>query len=278
MNYCKNVGIVFTLLLCSCQPPAKKDEVIVTNPEPAQAEKKPEFPFEVKKVRIPHKRKTIQDSLIDAITYVKDTLLIKQLIERGADVTKRDEYQFYPLYWAQEEYRRPEDSVVINYLLKVGAIDHNALLAPIFELCEQGNLDSIRFLVNKGLDINARMIWYDPPEEDASCYCYKTLISASVKSGNLELVQFLSNSGSQINFDRNGVQPLAVALQERQYSIADYLIQKGAVRERSFALDEPYYNFGKNDTVYIDYLLRKKFAYDSYAGELESPLELAAHN
>lgn len=278
MNYYKNVGIVFILLLCGCQPPAKKEEFIEANPEPTIAEKNSELPAEVKKIRTAHKRNTVQDSLLDAITYVKDTLLIKQLIERGADVNKRDEHQFYPLFWAQDEYRTPEDSVMINYLLKMGAIDHNASLAPIFKLCEQGNLDSIKILVNQGLDVNARIIWYDPPEEDASCYCFTTPISASVKSGNLELVKFLMNNGAQINLDRDGVQPLSVALQERQYLIADHLILNGAVKEHTFALDAPYYNYGVNDTVYLDYLLKHNFPYSSYYGELQSPLALAAHD
>lgn len=277
------VQLVLIILLCQGCRQSEKSELttdstgilLPTNPS---LESNADADY-VKK--LPYKRNSVQDSLIDAIRYLKDTALIKILVKRGADVNKKDEHLFYPLYWAQYEYqnryREPRDSGVINTLLELGAVDHNAQLSILFDLCKRGNLDSVRLLIVQGLDVNARIIWYDPEEEDAECYCYETPISASVRSGNLALVQFLLDRGAQINLDMNGVQPLAVALKERQYAIASLLIENKAEKKYTFALGEPFYRYGAEDTVYLDYLIRNHFSYEPFYG-VESPLQKAASN
>lgn len=267
------IHAIVMFLLLACEPRTREQ---LYQPTEAATQPTPEGTTAVNR-RKPRKQDTVQDSLLDAIRYVKDTALIAALVKRGADVNQRDENLFYPLYWSQydQQYQVKKDAAIINFLLTLGAIDYNARLDPFFQACENGNLDSVKLLLRQRSDINSKKIWYDPPEEDASCNCFETPLAASVRSGNLQLVKFLLDNGAEINTSPDGVQPLAVALQKRMYKIADLLIERGAEKKSTFAIEYPFYFFEPEDTVYLDYLVSNGFEYQRWYAS-DSPLKNAA--
>ena len=271
--------LIASLLYVSCEPPRRNVSETDASKEAAPDTTRPQEKTpdaNTYKRRIP-KRNSIQDSLIDAVNY-GDTALITLLVKRGADVNARDEHLFFPLYWAQydQQYKQREDidSTVIKMLLALGAMDYNAKLSGLFNASRNGNLDSVKMLINQG-NVNARRVWYDPAEEDGSCNCYETPVSAAAASGNPKLVQFLIEHGAEINFDADGLPPLAVALRKQDYAIADLLMQRGAKKESTFAIDEAsFYAYHDYDTAYLDYLIKNQIPYASFDGP--SPLRTAA--
>jgi ankyrin repeat protein len=272
---------IASLLYVSCEPARRNAETTVSKDTAINVSNTSEQTASTSsyKRKLPN-RNTVQDSLIDAVTY-EDTAMIIALVKRGADVNARDKNLFYPLYWAQYEYQyeyaEHKDSSTINTLLKLGAIDYNAKLTNLFNASRNGNLDSVKLLISEGSDVNARRIWYDPPQEDASCYCFETPISAAAGSGNTKLVQYLLDHGAEINFDQNGRTPMAVALQAQDYAMADLLMQHDAAKIPTFAIDEAsFYSYHEGDTVYIDYLINNMFPYASF--DDYSPLRNAASN
>jgi ankyrin repeat protein len=270
------------ITLCTCCQRHEKSEPGSLAKDSVEETSTPPTPGPVQNARAPHKTNSVQDSLLDAITWVGDSALISALVSRGADVNLRDNNMFYPLYWAQYAYHdsyypHKKDSSVIKTLIRHGAIDYNAQLFNLFAACRNGNLDSVKALIDNGMDVNAKRVWYDPPEEDASCNCYETPIVAAVQSGNMELVNFLLERGAQINPDKNGAQPVAVALQKENYAMSDLLIRKGAAKHFTFALDYPFYYYAPSDTVYLDYLIANHFPYETFY-DYESPLQIAVRN
>lgn len=273
--------LIASLLYVSCEPPRRNVEKDVSKDTAVNVSRPAEQTTSVNsyKRKLP-KRNSIQDSLIDAVTY-EDTAMIIALVKRGADVNARDKNLFYPLYWAQYEYLYEyavhKDSSTINTLLKLGAIDYNAKLTNLFKASRNGNLDSVKLLISEGSDVNARRIWYDPAEEDASCYCFETPISVAAGSGNTKLVQYLIDHGAEIDFNENGRTPMSVALQGKDYAMADLLMHRDAAKIPTFAVDEAsFYSYHEGDTVYIDYLINSLFPYASF--DDYSPLRNAASN
>lgn len=210
--------------------------------------------------------------LISAVQF-SDTSALRSLIRGGADINQRDSNGFYPLYWAQVD----DKTFIIDELESLGAIDYNKEAEVFFRNCENGNLDSVKILLENGFDVNSRKVSFWFGEEGVGEYhCYETGLARAVKSGNLDLVDFLINSGATISFDSLGVQPLLVALKNRKYNIADLLLKNGANKRTIFVFDESYYSYLKGDTAYFNYLIKNEFPYVN--NDTDSPLLLAVQD
>jgi ankyrin repeat protein len=166
--------------------------------------------------------------------------------------------------------------LAINLLLKYEARDYNQELSAFFSYCEKGDIDSVKIILDRGVDINSKIIWFDPDEQDPSCDCYKTAITFAIKSGNYDLVDYMINHGAEINFDDQGVQPIFIALEEKQYKIAELLVSNGANKNASFVSSGGYYDFINGDSVYLAYLIKNNYPYGDYYGH--TPLTEAANN
>lgn len=197
---------------------------------------------------------------LDKAIFDVDTAKIIELAKKGVNLNQRDSKGLYPLYKAKKTiYYNPENSFLTRTLIELGAKDLNDSLTVFFALCEKGNYDSVKFLINNGYNVNSKRFWYDPEEEDEGCDCYETPISTAVKSGNIELVKLLIINGAKINFDEEGVHPLSIAIQYKQYQIAELLLKYGADKNSFFILDNNYYDYAQEDTVLIDFLVKNNF-------------------
>lgn len=217
-------------------------------------------------------KKKLQEQLEELIYNRAADSLIERVIYAGADVSYKDENGFYPLYWAN--YYQNRASRIPKLLIKHGARDYNAELKELFDCCQNGNIAKLKELVADGADINAKRVWFDPEEMDETCNCYETPIIYAIKSGSIDLVSYLIGQGALLNFNDQGVQPIFVAMQERQYSIAELLIENGAKKCAKFALSGGYYEFVGNDTIYLNYIIEKEYPYSEYYGK--SPITKAA--
>lgn len=74
----------------------------------------------------------------------------------------------------------------------------------------EGNLDGVKFWVNKGADVNYR----------------GNLLSVGVESGNMNLIRYLVECGAKIN--GNDGQALSIAVEMNRLDIVSYLVTSGA--------------------------------------------------
>jgi len=93
-----------------------------------------------------------------------DINTVKNLIDKGADVNVRDEYQYTPLHKASEG----GYTETVKLLIDKGA-DVNAKgrwnLTPLHYAVREGHADIAVFLVDKGADVNAKeeFFWLRSP-------------------------------------------------------------------------------------------------------------------
>ncbi|NLK93134.1 MAG: hypothetical protein GX273_08405 [Bacteroidales bacterium] len=217
------------------------------------------------------KEANYQDSLIKAIKWNKDTVLIENYVKKGAEVNKRDETGIYPLYWAQ--YYSYEE--VIKKLVNLGAIDFNKEVEDFLKYCKEGKIDSIKLLINNGFDINSYRVFYEESNEGGGCgcTCIETGLYNASKMQNIDLVRFLIDRGANVYLPDEALQPLEPAIKKRNFELAKLLINNGASKnvtvcefDYDFAIYGPsYYNaLNKADTVLLNFLLDNNFPYPDY--------------
>ena len=85
---------------------------------------------------------------------------------------------------------------------------------------DEGNLDQVKELVEKGYDVNAF-------DEDLSC----TPLHYAVKGGHIEVVKFLLSAGADVNAheeEKIGETPLGSVAANCSYEMAEVLVKAGA--------------------------------------------------
>ena len=107
----------------------------------------------------------------------------------------------------------------VKYLVEKGADIHakdKDSKTPLHCTCQKGDLEVVKYLVEKGADINAKSNFDNTP-----------LIYACQK-GHLKLVKYLVEKGADINAKINsGNTPLHYACQEGDLELVKYLVEKG---------------------------------------------------
>lgn len=87
----------------------------------------------------------------------------------------------------------------------------------LFKAIENKNLDTIKFLISKGADVNTKDKYGDTPLHDSS------------NSGHLMISTFLIEKGADININnKNGETPLHKSAYHGHFEVAELLINKGA--------------------------------------------------
>ncbi len=212
-----------------------------------------------------------------------DTNKIYQLVEDGANINFRNEHGTYPLFWAQYGMSYSNsDSTIVKILLSKGAIDFNENSSHLLNVLEGAEKDNIITIIQNGIDINSKWLWYIPWSDEDGCYCYKTPLSEAARIGRLDLIELFLLHGAKVNtsdfgFKESGSQPLGEALKNDHLEIASLLLNKGASKTTKFTLDTNYYELAvyRNDTSLLDFLIANKFPYpkDGF-----SPIKAAAQS
>ena len=87
----------------------------------------------------------------------------------------------------------------------------------IFKACEEENIEVVKFLLEKGVDTEAKNNYGDSPLIIASC------------NGNIEIVKLLLEKGADIEaINSEGNMPLITASSYGNIEIVKFLIEKGA--------------------------------------------------
>jgi ankyrin repeat protein len=125
---------------------------------------------------------------------------------------------------------------------------------PLHYAAENGSFPAAWFLVQNGININAR-------DSDG-----KTPLHNAAYSGSLSLVQYLLQNGANINARNNsGETPLDIAVADEQSDIIEYLV--GQEAEDDFEIDE-------DEQSDVEYLLGKDAEDDFEIDEIEIQYQL----
>jgi ankyrin repeat protein len=133
--------------------------------------------------------------------------LFMLLLTLGANPSGPSEGDKPVILWAMESF--PEDPRFAEELVRRGAdvnyTDYVGFPSIAGELSEHGDMNSIRFLVNHGADINARVraiiheSWNEAYKADLRDADNKTALYLAVKTNNVEAVRLLLEHRAQID-------------------------------------------------------------------------------
>lgn len=176
-------------------------------------------------------------------SYLGNYEIVRYLVEeKKADINIENEYGWTALKYASDEGRLEivkylvengasvdaevltitKNLEVFEYLLEQGNLNINSvgylgMTALSLASIEYGNLEMIKYLLEKGADINVK-------NEDGST----ALMTASMY-GNLEIIKYLIENGADINAkDNDGSTALIYASKWGNLETVEYLVKNGA--------------------------------------------------
>ena len=156
-----------------------------------------------------------QFSLNDAVHF-NDIVLIKGLIDAGADVNRKDKLGETPLHVAVVEGYKEIASMLIENGADVNAGDIRGL-TPLHAAAWRGYRDIVILLIANGADINAR-------DKDAL-----TPLHTAALAGREQTVVLLIEKGADVNTkNKNDLSPLHAAALTGDKETVALLINKGA--------------------------------------------------
>jgi ankyrin repeat protein len=182
---------------------------------------------------------------------------VRLLLERGADINAVDSAGMSAVDFAFLAERASGAARLTRHLVSEGAgFDANAIVygrARRLDLViSTGNLEMTRFLVEQGADVNAVMYVFAPLENAAARGYLKIaelllehgaaldftdehygrdLLHIAALNGHLDIVESLVSHGAELNGrDGTGRTPLQLAANYGHQLVADYLVERGAVR------------------------------------------------
>jgi ankyrin repeat protein/Tfp pilus assembly protein PilF len=221
----------------------------------------------------------------------KDVVRVRQLLEHGASVNARGEYQRTPLHWAANYSTIEVVALLIEKGANVRAVDGHQY-TPLHFAAESGNTEVAKLLIEKGADVNARSEYRGTPlhraagqgmvdvsalliqkgaDINARDWMQDTPLHVAAEYGDSgaagrgntgALVKLLIEKGADVNA-RNGTKatPLHKAAEETYGSsmkVAALLIEKGAdLNARDNTGDTPAMVAEKKGKTELVALLRK---------------------
>ena len=156
------------------------------------------------------------------------------LIEQGADIhfTRSDlQGNFHSgrgqtaLWWAANHGHLPLAESLIQRGAFVDTPDHFGG-TPLTTAASTGQLEMVRYLVNQGADIHAKLttIGHASKQPDG-----RNALHLAARNGHLEIVEYLIEAGNDPNEPGgSGYTPLMLVAENNFYDLADLLIQHGA--------------------------------------------------
>ncbi|MCP4624633.1 MAG: hypothetical protein GY850_14050 [bacterium] len=147
---------------------------------------------------------------------LNDIVLIKSLVDDGADVNERDKLGETPLHVAAMSGYREIASLLLENGADLNAGDVRGL-TPVHMAAWRGNRDMVDLLLNHGADINAR-------DKDGL-----TPMHTAALDGRKETVALLIDKGADVNAkSKKSLTPLHAAALSGDRETVSLLIDKGA--------------------------------------------------
>lgn len=212
-------------------------------------------PIGHKEIGYKEEKTSLNKRLLDACKKGKRAkVLVKILLDRGAEVNARDEHGWTPLHHAASR-----DAVSILQLLLDKGADVNSKTVegatPLHVAAASGSLNTISLLLAKGVDINARdnsgrtPLHYaaakgslatvklllkhkaDPNAKDAEG---RTPLQYAVERGATRIVRCLIDAHADVNArDKYGKTPLDTAREKSYRKIAEHLARAASAKTKS---------------------------------------------
>ena len=158
----------------------------------------------------PHKR-----TLLMIAADSNDIEMIQLLIKGGANPNFTNAMGWSPLLSACHNYKRTVKTEVIKLLLESGA-DPNSnrqRINPLSKLCEQGNLEAVKVMLEFGAEVNPKI---EPGSHPFIGAC---------GSGNLELVKLLVSRGAETKAQgKYGENAISATLRMGNADVLNYLV------------------------------------------------------
>jgi ankyrin repeat protein len=140
-----------------------------------------------------------------------DTDVARMLLDAGARVNAEDANRRTPLWVAQ----RAGSTEVVRFLKSRGATAVN-YEAEAVRAAEQGNLQQLRQLLDRGVDVNAKV--------PNGC----TLLHFAAERGDLDMARYLLSRGADLHARAGIGTPLHVAANEGRPEMVRFLVGRGA--------------------------------------------------
>lgn len=133
---------------------------------------------------------------------------------------------------------------------------------------KQGRLDRVKYLIEYGVNVNAR---------DDNGY---TPLHAAAYGGYLDVIKYLIEKGADVNADNNGYTPLHTAANTDHLDVVKYLIDRGAdVNAKSDSGRTPLHNasisLSGGSLDIVKYLIEKGANPNAIDGDGKTPLQRA---
>jgi len=144
--------------------------------------------------------------------------VIKELIDKGADINKKDKYGLTPLHLASYNNRVEVVKILILRGAKLGVKGGEHGWSPLHYAAERGHIEVVKLLLDAGADINDK----DTTEGE-------TPLHVAAEANQVEMVKFLLDKGAEVDArDFEEETPLHDAAYWGRVEVIKVLVKRGA--------------------------------------------------
>ncbi len=164
-----------------------------------------------------------RNSAFHLALFMNDAAVIRLLADAGADLSKADQNNIFPLALAAQRNNAEIVGLLIDKGADVNAVNKNPVLSTaLMDAAEANALDALRVLVDRGADIDM-LDKYNAP----------AVVFAADKN-HLEAVKLLAEAGAELNVVDTGLGYAALdfAIRNKNDGMIAYLESKGAVANK----------------------------------------------